>query len=40
MNLVGTNTLEPQTEEDIESIEWMNKEEFIAFLDRFDDNFL
>ncbi|MBP6515490.1 MAG: NUDIX domain-containing protein [Chitinophagales bacterium] len=28
MNLVGTNTLEPQTEEDIESIEWMNKEEF------------
>lgn len=28
MDLVGTNTLEPQTEEDIEAIEWMNKEEF------------
>jgi hypothetical protein len=28
MDLVGLNALKPQTEEDIELIEWMNKAEF------------
>ncbi len=28
MDVVGSNALKPQTEEDIESIEWMNKAEF------------